>query len=146
MKIAYELAKKAASLGEVPVGCVIVKNNEIIAQSHNTSEAHLNPLEHAEMNAINMALLSVDQHYLDGCDIYVTLEPCAMCAQAISLVRIRRVYFAASDEKSGGLINGARVYDHKTCHHKPEVYGGIMEQECKDLLTNFFKGLRKSKN
>lgn len=135
-------ARNAAENGEVPIGAVIVKDGQIIASAHNLVEGNSDPTAHAEMLAIRSASEILKSPRLIDCDLYVTLEPCAMCAQAISLARIRRLYFGAYDEKGGGVENGARVFSHATCNHKPEVYGGISESECGDLLREFFKGKR----
>ncbi|MCK5295997.1 MAG: nucleoside deaminase [Alphaproteobacteria bacterium] len=131
--------------GEVPVGAVIVngKSGEIIASSGNRVEELKDPTAHAEILVIREAAEKLGQVRLEECDLYVTLEPCPMCAAAISHARIRRLYFGAYDPKSGGVEHGARVFSHKTCHHRPEVYGGIMETDCSNLLKDFFKKLRK---
>ncbi len=146
MKQAYILAQKAFANDEVPVGCVIVDNRtgKILAKAHNTVESLANPLCHAEIIALNKALKKEHDKYLSHCDIYVTLEPCPMCAAAISLARIRRLYFGAYDIKSGGVEHGPCLYKSPSIHHKPEVIGGIMELECKDLLESFFANLRKN--
>ena len=142
MKIAIDLAKDAALANEVPVGAVIVKDNKIISKAHNRVETDTNPVAHAEILAIQNACSIMKDKFLEGCDLYVTLEPCAMCAQAIAHARIRRVYFGAYDPKSGGVEHGAKVYSHKTCHFKPDVYGGVCEDECVQLIKNFFHKLR----
>ena len=138
--LALTEARKAAALGEVPVGVVIVRGGKVIATTSNLVETHKDPTSHAEMLAIRAACKAVGNERLEDCDIYVTLEPCAMCAQALAHARIRRVYFGAYDEKSGGVENGARVFNHS--HHKPEIYGGIQESECSSLLKDFFRQLR----
>ena len=136
-------AKKALSNGEVPVGAVIVNSTgEIIASSYNQNRALFDPTAHAEILAIRKACKKTGNMRLTDHDIYVTLEPCPMCAQALSLARIRRVYFALSDPKGGGIDNGARVLSANSCHHKPEVYSGIMEQDVKIMMQEFFKSLR----
>ncbi len=140
---ALEVAKKAAKLDEVPVGAVVVYNNEIIAKAHNLTESKCNPTFHAEILAITKAAKKLQTNKLTECDLYVTLEPCPMCAQAISLARIRRLYFGAFDPKGGGVENGAKVFNASSCHHKPEVYGGIMIDECGSLLKDFFNLKRK---
>ncbi len=142
MQLALEEARRASALGEVPVGAVIVKDGKIIASAHNRVEAANDPTGHAELLAIRAACEALATPRLTDCDLYVTLEPCAMCATAISFARIRRLYFGAPDEKGGGVEHGARVYSHPTCHHKPEVYGDIGGQECGDLLKIFFQTLR----
>ncbi len=144
MKVALGLARDASNRSEVPVGAVIVNttNGKIIAQTSNRMEEDKDPTAHAELLAIKEATIVCGQKLLESCDIYVTLEPCAMCAAAISLARIRRLYFAAYDPKSGGVEHGAKVYDHVTCHHKPEIIGGINEEEAAELLKKFFKNKR----
>lgn len=139
---ALEEARKASSVSEVPIGAVIVKDNQIIASAHNLTETKNDPTAHAEMLAIRAACEILGQKYLLDCDLYVTLEPCAMCAQGVSLAKIRRVYFGAYDPKGGGVEHGARVFSQTTCHHRPEVYGGMMEEECGELLKNFFADRR----
>lgn len=145
MRMALDLAKEAANKGEVPIGAVIVesKTNKIISTSHNLSIKHNNPLMHAEMLALNYAFEALNSFKLNDYDIYVTLEPCPMCAYAISLANIKRIYFAAQDAKGGGIINGPRVFQTTSCASKPEIYEGIMEQEARELLQNFFQVLRK---
>lgn len=139
---AISQAQIAAKNSEVPIGAIIVKDNKIIASAHNLVEKNSDPTAHAEILAIRSACEIIKSPRLMDCDLYVTLEPCAMCAQAISFARIRRLYFGAYDEKGGGVENGARVFSHATCNHKPEVYGGINESECGDLLREFFKAKR----
>jgi len=144
MDIAIIEAKKAAQRGEVPIGAVVVDGDsgEILAQAGNQTEADFDPTAHAEVLAIREAAAKTKSARLPQCDLYVTLEPCTMCATAISFARIRRVYFGAYDPKGGGVDHGAQFYDQPTCHHKPEVYGGMKEQECAELLTQFFKEKR----
>lgn len=144
MHTALEEAKSAQRRGEVPVGAIIVnyKNGNIVASGGNMVIENYDPTAHAEINAIRQACKDNSSIYLEDCDIYVSLEPCAMCAQAISHARIRRVYYGAYDPKSGGVDHGARVLQSSSCHHKPEVYGGIMEAECAKVLTDFFKSKR----
>ena len=144
MEKALDEAKLALYRDEVPVGAVLVnyKNNKIIARASNLVIENHDPTAHAEINVIRQACSDIKSTHLGGCDIYVTLEPCAMCAQAISNARIRRIYYGAYDPKSGGVDHGARVLESSSCHHKPEVYGGIMEEECSKLLSEFFKGKR----
>ncbi len=142
--IQYAIAKAriAAKNGEVPVGAVVVKDGKIISEAYNLVETNRDPTAHAEMLAIRCACEIINSPRLVGCDLYVTLEPCAMCAQAISLARISRLYFGAYDEKGGGVENGARIFSYPTCNHKPEVYGGINESECGELLKEFFREKR----
>lgn len=142
MEIAFAEARVAALRGEVPVGAVLVKDGQILAQAGNRVEADSDPTAHAEMLAIRQAALSMGSPRLDGADLYVTLEPCAMCAQAIALARIRRVYFSAYDPKGGGVEHGAKVFDHSTCNHRPEVYGGLRESEGAQILKEFFQAKR----
>ena len=139
MKQALEQAEVAAKSGEVPVGAVLVNNNgQILARTFNRVVTDSDPTAHAEMLAIRAAAKALGSERLTGCDLYVTLEPCAMCAQAIAFARIRRVYYGADDPKGGGITVGARVFDQDTCHHKPEVYGGINEKESAKILRDFF--------
>jgi len=144
IEMAIGEAEAASLRNEVPVGAVLVefKTGKILAKSGNTVIENNDPTAHAEINAIRIACKDKLSTYLDCCDIYITLEPCAMCAQAISNARIRRIYYGAYDPKSGGVDHGAKVLQSSSCHHKPEVYGGIMESDCGKLLTNFFKTKR----
>lgn len=142
MEIALEEANKAYEIGEVPIGAIIVHNNKIIAASHNKCIVNSDPTAHAEMLAIRAAAEKLGSNFLTNCDIYSSLEPCAMCAYAISLARIKRLYFGAYDAKSGGVENGVFIFSNKNTHHKPEIYGGIMEEESKILLQRFFQSLR----
>ncbi len=135
---ALNQAQIAFDQGEVPVGAVIVKNNQIIAAAHNQNITLQDSTAHAEILAIRKANQILKTHRLDDCDLYVSLEPCPMCAAAISLARIKRLYYAASDAKSGGVENGAKIFTHKQCHHKPEIYGGIGAAESEKLLKEFF--------
>ncbi len=141
---ALEDAAAAAARDEVPVGAVIVDSNsgDIIARAGNETEQRQDPTAHAEILAIQKACAAKNTQRLQDCDLYVTLEPCPMCAAAISFARLRRVYFGAYDPKGGGVEHGPRVFSHPTCHHKPDVYGGIEEQACGTLLTGFFKEKR----
>ncbi len=132
------LAQQAAKAGEVPVGAVLVKDGAVLAQAHNLVLTRRDPTAHAELLAIRQACQALGNERLEGCDLYVTLEPCPMCAQAISFARIRRLYFGAYDAKGGGVENGARIFAQPTCHHAPEVYGGIGEQACGQILKDFF--------
>jgi tRNA(adenine34) deaminase len=140
---AFDEARAAAARGEVPVGAVIVSRaGEILAVAGNRTLADRDPTAHAELLAIRSAAHRLASERLIGCDLYVTLEPCAMCAAAISFARIRRVYFAAGDEKMGAVDHGPRFFSQPTCHHAPEIYGGIGEAEAQHLLTDFFKSRR----
>lgn len=142
MQAALAQAQAAAWAGEVPVGAVIYReaDGQVLAQTHNLVEAQNNPTAHAEMLAIAQALKGAGTKYLEDCTLVVTLEPCAMCAQAASHARVGKVVFGAYDPKSGGTVNGARVPAH--AHFKPEVLGGIEEEACRALLQNFFKTMR----
>ena len=143
MNYALEEAKIAAARGEVPVGAVIVSDaGEVIAQASNRTRELNDPSAHAEMLVIRAASARLGQERLEGYDLYVTLEPCAMCAGVISAARIRRLYYGASDPKSGGVEQGPRVFQHSQSHHIPEVYAGIGEQSSQLLLKAFFKTLR----
>lgn len=142
MQKALTQANIAYASGEVPVGAVIVRDGKIIVEAHNLVETGQDPTAHAEILAIRQACNIIGSPRLVDCDLYVTLEPCAMCAQAISLARIRRLYFGANDRKGGGVENGARVFSHPTCHHKPEIYSGIAENECSGILQKFFQEKR----
>ena len=137
-------ANKASSRGEVPIGAVIVerKSGKIIARAHNLVETRPDPCAHAEVLAIQEACKTLGDARLPQCDLYVTLEPCSMCATAISFARIHSLYFGAYDPKGGGVDHGACIFSHPTCHHKPEVYGGIQEIECGNILKDFFKARR----
>ncbi len=137
-------AQQAAQSGEVPVGAVITCQGAIIAAGHNQVEALQDASAHAEMLVMAQARQALSRKYLEGCHLYVSLEPCAMCAGAIAHHRIERLYFGAYDPKSGGVEHGARVFSHPTCHHRPDIYGGIREQSCSALLTEFFASKRKN--
>ena len=147
MEKAFAAARKAAALGEVPVGAVVVgPKGDIIATAHNQMRALKDPTAHAEMLAIRAAAAALQTDRLTDCALYVTLEPCAMCAGAIAHARLKRVVFGAYDPKSGGTQNGARVFSHPQCHHKPEVISGIRANEAEDILKQFFaqkRGLRQ---
>ena len=142
MQIAIEQARAAAERGEVPVGCVIVRNGEIIARAGNRTLADRDPTAHAELLAIRAAARALGSERLTDCDLYVTLEPCAMCAAAMAFARIRRLYFGAADPKGGAVESGVRFFSQPTCHHRPEIYGGINESECAALLKKFFAARR----
>lgn len=146
MTLAIELAKTAADHGEVPIGAVVVHDNQIIATGYNQNITLCDPSAHAEILAIKKASEILKTHRLENCDLYVSLEPCAMCAGAIANARIRRLYYGAGDEKSGGVEHGAKVFSHKQCHHKPEIYSGILAGESEKLLKNFFAAKRNLKN
>ena len=142
MDMSLELAAQAAAAGEAPVGAVIVANGEILAAERNRMREQNDPTAHAELMAIRAALAKRGTGRLDGCDLYVTLEPCAMCAGAIVLARVPRVVYGAADPKAGAVDNGVRLFDSPNCHHKPEVVAGIGEQRSSEMLKAFFAGLR----
>ena len=144
MAIALREAEHAAARGEVPVGAVIVgaEGGEILARAGNRMAGLGDPTAHAEMLAIRKAAAALGAPRLDACDLYVTLEPCAMCAAAISFARLRRLYFGAYDPKGGGVEHGPRFFRQPTCHHAPEVYGGLEESRAADLLQRFFRDRR----
>ena len=142
MELALAEAEAAGERGEVPVGAVIVRGSEVIARVGNRMVELKDPSAHAELLAIRQACLALDNARLEGCDLYVTLEPCAMCAAAISFARIRRLYYGASDKKGGAVEHGPRFFAQPTCHHAPEVYGGIDEVRSADLLKAFFAARR----
>ena len=143
MQIAFEEAEAAAARGEVPVGAVVADAaGNIPARAGNRTLECKDPTAHAEMLAIREAAAKLGSERLTGCDLHVTLEPCAMCAAAISFARIRRLYFAASDEKMGAVEHGSRFYAQPTCHHAPEVYSGLGETKARVLLKDFFKARR----
>ncbi len=138
MKQALELAKQSENANEVPVGAIIMLDGEVIVAERNRMKQLNDPTAHAEILAIKKALEILGEGRLKNCDLYVTLEPCTMCAGAISLAKIRRVYYGAQDKKGGAVDNGVRFFSANTCHHKPEVIGGIEEQAAGLLLTKFF--------
>lgn len=143
MARALALARRAAAAGEVPVGAVLVDaDGEILAAAHNRVEADSDPTAHAEMLVLRAAAARLGAPRLVGCDLYVTLEPCAMCAAAIALARLRRLYFAAYDPKGGAVEHGPRLFAQPTIHHRPEVYGGIAEEPAARLLREFFRARR----
>src|SRR5690349_12154910 len=142
MDTALHLASEAAAAGEAPVGAVIVENGEVLAAERNRMRELNDPTAHAELMAIRAALGKRGTGRLDGCDLYVTLEPCAMCAGAIAHARVRRLVYAAADPKAGAVDNGVRLFDSPNCHHKPEVVAGIGEQRASEMLKAFFAGLR----
>lgn len=143
MQTALDEARAAAARGEVPVGAVLVApDGRIVVQAGNAMRARNDPTAHAEILAIRSACAELGQERLTGYDLYVTLEPCPMCAAAIAAARIRRLYFAASDPKSGGILDGPRVFSHPQCHHVPEVYDGFCAEESQAILRDFFAGRR----
>src|SRR3974390_58385 len=142
MQMALEEARAAQTRGEVPVGCVIVRDGEVIARAGNRTLADRDPTGHAELLAIRAASAALGSERLPACDLYVPLEPCTMCAAAMSFARIRRLYFGAPDPKGGAVEHGVRFFGSPTCHHRPQVYGGIGEQESAELLKVFFAARR----
>jgi len=143
MALALAAARAAVARGEVPIGAVIVgPGGELLAEAGNRTEELGDPTAHAEMLAIRSAAARLGAPRLVDCDLYVTLEPCPMCAQAISFARIRRLYWGAADPKGGGVEHGPRIFDQSTCHHRPELYGGLSEREAGELLRDFFKARR----
>ena len=145
MKEAVKEAKKAAAIDEVPIGCVIVYNNKIIARGHNVRETKKNPIGHAEIIAIQKASKKLNSWRLEDCELYVTIEPCIMCSGAIIQSRIKRVYFGAKDFKGGAFGSSIDVLGAKDINHHPEIYPGIMEEECSLLIKNYFKSKREQK-
>ncbi len=139
MALALAEAGKAVAAGEVPIGAVIVKDGSVIAAAHNAPRGLRDPTAHAEMLVIRAAALALGNERLDGCELWVTLEPCAMCAGAIAHARIARVYYAAADAKGGAVEHGARVFEQAQCLHRPEVYSGMGEAEASGLLKDFFQ-------
>ena len=142
MTLALIEARAAAARGEVPVGAVISRDGEVLARAGNRTLELKDPTAHAELLAIRIACEAIGSERLIGCDLHVTLEPCPMCAAAISFARVRRLYFGAGDPKGGAVENGVRLYGSPTCHHAPEVYGGIGESEASELLRSFFRERR----
>jgi tRNA(adenine34) deaminase len=142
MDLALKAAETAGKSAEVPIGCVIVLNNEVIATAGNRTLTDRDPTAHAEILAIRQATAAVGSERLVDCDLYVTLEPCTMCAGAISLARIRRLYYGAADPKGGAVDSGVRFFASPTCHHIPEVYSAVGEREAATLLRDFFKARR----
>jgi tRNA(adenine34) deaminase len=142
MDIALEEARAAAACGEVPVGAVVVRDGAIVARAGNRALADRDPTAHAELLAIRAAAAALGSERLADCDLYVSLEPCAMCAAAMAFARIRRLYYGAADPKGGAVENGVRFFSSPTCHHRPEVYGGIGESEAGALLKEFFQARR----
>jgi tRNA(adenine34) deaminase len=142
MDLALAEARAAGARGEVPIGCVIARGGAVIARAGNRTVADRDPTAHAEMVAIRRAAASVGAERLDDCDLYVTLEPCVMCAGAVAFARIRRLYYGAADPKGGAVESGVKFFASPTCHHRPEIYGGMAEAEAGTLLRSFFKERR----
>jgi tRNA(adenine34) deaminase len=142
MDLALEAARAAAAAGEVPIGCVIVRDGNVVATAGNRTLRDTDPTAHAEMVALRQAAKAIGSERLIDCDLYVTLEPCTMCAAAISFARIRRLYYGAADEKGGAVDNGVRFFAAPTCHHRPDVYGGIGQSEAEAMLKDFFRARR----
>lgn len=142
MDLALEAAEKAGNSGEVPIGCVIVRDNAVIATAGNRTLTDRDPTAHAEMLALRQAAERIGSERLIDCDLYVTLEPCTMCAGAISFARIRRLYYGAADPKGGAVESGVRFFAQPTCHHVPEVYSAVGEARAAGLLKDFFKARR----
>jgi len=142
MRRALDLAAEAAAAGEVPVGAVVTRGDEIIAETRNAMRGSSDPTAHAEMVAIRAAAAKLGKSRLDDCTLWVTLEPCAMCAAAASVARMKAVRFGAEDPKGGGIIHGPRIFAQPTCHHRPDVLGGIGEEEAGALLRRFFEERR----
>jgi tRNA(adenine34) deaminase len=142
MDMALTEARAAGGRGEVPVGCVLVHDGAVIARAGNRTIADRDPTAHAELLAIREAAARLGSERLEGCDLYVTLEPCAMCAGAVAFARIRRLYYGAADPKGGAVDNGVKFFASPTCHHRPEVYGGLAEVEAGAILKEFFRERR----
>ncbi|WP_417620453.1 tRNA adenosine(34) deaminase TadA [Parasphingorhabdus sp.] len=142
MQAALALAMEAGTIGEVPVGAVVVRNGKIIGRGHNRTRIDHDPVAHAEIIAIREAAKFLGNDRLDDCDLWVTLEPCTMCAGAIAHSRIRRLYYSTSDAKGGAVDSGVRFFESPTCHHKPEVYAGMEEETTAKLLVDFFQERR----
>ena len=138
MRRALELAREAAAEGEVPVGAVVTRDGELIAEARNAMRGTTDPTAHAEIVAIRAAAERLGQSRLDECSLWVTLEPCAMCASAIAVARLAELRFGAEDPKGGGVMHGPRIFSQPTCHHRPDVLGGIGEEESAQLLRSFF--------
>ena len=143
MRYAMQLAQRAEEAGEVPVGAVLVRDGQVVADGWNLSVCEHDPTAHAEILALRAACTAAGSERLPGHDLYVTLEPCPMCAAALSQARIARIYYGAADPKSGGVAQGPRVFSHPQCHHVPEVYDGIGARAAEELLKAFFAGLRR---
>lgn len=146
MRRALDLAREAAEAGEVPVGAVVTRDDEVIAEATNAMRSSSDPTAHAEMVAVRAAAAKLGTSRLDDCTLWVTLEPCAMCAAAVALARMKALRFAAEDPKGGGVVHGPRIFAQPTCHHRPDVLGGIGEEESAALLRSFFAERRKGPN
>ena len=142
MDMALQEARTAGERGEVPVGCVIVQEADVVARAGNRTLRDRDPTAHAEIVAIRAAAAALGTERLTSCDLYVTLEPCAMCAGAVAFARVRRLYYGAADSKGGAVDNGVKYFASPTCHHRPEIYGGLAEREASELLKQFFAALR----
>ena len=142
MELALDEARKAQDAGEVPIGCVIVRDGAVIAAAHNRTLTDRDPTAHAEMIAIRAAARQLGSERLIDCDLHVTLEPCAMCAAAISFARVRRLYYGAPDPKGGAVDSGVRFFASPTCHHRPDIYGGISGAASATMLRGFFEDRR----
>ena len=142
MDLAFAEARVAALVGEVPIGCVLVCDDKIVARASNRTMADKDPTAHAEILALREAAKKLGSERLGRCDVYVTLEPCTMCAAALSLARVRRLYYGAADPKGGAVESGVRFFEQPTCHHRPEVYGGIGEVRAATMLREFFAAKR----
>ena len=142
MDLALEEARTAGRRGEVPVGCVVVRYGKVVASAGNRTLADRDPTAHAEIVAVRSAAMALGSERLADCDLYVTLEPCAMCAGAVAFARIRRLYYGAPDPKGGAVDNGVKFFASPSCHHRPEVYGGMAEAEASVLLKEFFRERR----
>ena len=143
MAMALEAAEEAAAAGEVPIGAVLLHaDGRLVSASGNRVERDRDPTAHAELLVLRDGAARLGSRFLSECDLYVTLEPCPMCAAAIALARVRRLYFGAPDPKGGGVEHGPRIFDQPTCHHRPEVYGGISERRAAALLREFFRARR----
>ena len=145
MRRALDLAREAAAAGEVPVGAVVTLDDQIIAESRNEMRGSVDPTAHAEIKAIRAAATKLETSRLDECTLWVTLEPCAMCAAAIAVARMKGLRFAAEDPKGGGVVHGARIFAQPTCHHRPDVLGGIGEDQAAEMLRRFFAERRQAR-
>jgi tRNA(adenine34) deaminase len=144
MRLALDEAREAAAEGEVPVGAVVTRGGAVLAVARNRMRALSDPTAHAEIVALRAAATALRTDRLDGCDLWVTLEPCPMCAGAIALARVSRLYFGAADAKRGAVVSGVRLFAQPTCHHAPEIYSGIGESEAADMLRAFFRERRQA--
>ena len=142
MEIAFAEAELAVAAGEVPIGAVVMRDGEVVARAYNRTLTDADPTAHAEMLVLRAAAAALGNERLSGCDLFVTLEPCTMCAAAISLARIRRLYYGATDPKGGAVESGVRFFASPTCHHKPEIYSGIGEEKAAEMLKTFFASRR----